>query len=61
MADPEDQFEITANFIVTISKPQLQLALKRLYHKEGNHLVMFCVVSRCRTSNISQKYKLGNF
>jgi hypothetical protein len=37
------------------------LFLKRLYHKEDNHLLIFCVFSRGRGSNISQKYKSGNF
>jgi hypothetical protein len=35
--------------------------LKWLYHKEDNHLLIFCVFSRDCSSNISQKYKLGNF
>jgi hypothetical protein len=35
--------------------------LKRLYHKEDNHLLIFFVSSSDRRSNISQKYKLGNF
>jgi hypothetical protein len=34
---------------------------KWLYHKEDNHLLIFCVFSRNCSSNISQKYKLGNF
>ncbi len=35
--------------------------LKRLYHKEDNHLLIFCVFSRGRSSDISQKYNIGNF
>ncbi len=35
--------------------------LKRLYPKEDNHLLIFCVFSTGRNSNISQKYILGNF
>jgi hypothetical protein len=35
--------------------------LKRRYDKEDNHLLIFCASSRDRSSNISQKYKLGNF
>ncbi len=33
----------------------LMCSLKRLYHKEDNHLLIFCVLSRDRRSNISQK------
>jgi hypothetical protein len=36
-------------------------SLKRLYHKEDYHLLIFCVFSRGRSSSISQKYKLGRF
>jgi hypothetical protein len=39
----------------------LTLTLKRLYHKEDNHLLIFCVFSKGRSSNMSQKYGLGNF
>jgi hypothetical protein len=35
--------------------------LKRIYHKKDNHLLIFCEFSRDRSSNISQKYTLGNF
>jgi hypothetical protein len=35
--------------------------LKRLYQIKDNHLLIFCVFSRGCSSNISQKYKLGNF
>jgi hypothetical protein len=35
--------------------------LKRLHQKEDNHLLIFCIFSRGRSSNISQKDKLGNF
>jgi hypothetical protein len=38
-----------------------RFSLKWLYRKEGNHLLIFCVFSRDCSSNISQKYKLGNF
>ncbi len=34
--------------------------LKRLYHKEDNHLLIFGVFSRGRSSNISREYELGN-
>jgi hypothetical protein len=34
--------------------------LKWLYHKEDNPLLIFCVSSRDCSSNISQKYELGN-
>ncbi len=37
------------------------LALKRLYRKEDNHLLNFCEFLGGRSSNISQKYILGNF
>jgi hypothetical protein len=36
------------------------VSLKRLYHKEDNYLLIFCVFSWGRSSNISQKYTLGN-
>jgi hypothetical protein len=39
----------------------IPLCLKRLYHEEDNHLLIFCVFSRGRSSNISQKFKLKNF
>ncbi len=35
--------------------------LKWLYHKGENHLLIFCILSRDCSSNISQKYELGNF
>jgi hypothetical protein len=38
-----------------------QRHLKWLYHKEDNHLLNFCVFSKDCSSNISQKYELGNF
>jgi hypothetical protein len=42
------------------SRPIINL-LKRLYHEEDNQLLIFCVFSRGRSSNILQKYKLENF
>jgi hypothetical protein len=45
----------------TISPVKDYWNLRRLYHKEDNHMLIFCVFSTDRNSNISQKYILGNF
>ncbi len=40
---------------------KMRLSLRRLYHKEENHMLIFCVFSRDRSSNISQNCELENF
>jgi hypothetical protein len=45
----------------TLLYPAMNIQLKRLYHNEDNYLLIFCVFSRDRSSNISQEYKLRNF
>ncbi len=54
----------TEPYTYTYQKRQLKCCktlLKWLYHQEDNHLLIFSIFSRDRSSNISQKYKLGNF
>jgi hypothetical protein len=39
----------------------LSSKVKEAYHKADNHLLIFCVFSKGRSSNTSQKYELGIF